>query len=85
MLFFFSSMVLCVVAAHVRFIRAESALFSFIVIFIFNCTDYLTFYIAFESLLVPTLFLIYKNRETGDFPRAATLLILFSFFTMFFS
>lgn len=84
MLFFFSSLILTIVSLHVRYLRAESALFSFILIFLFNCTDYLTFYIAFESLLIPTLFFIAKNKETSDFPRAATLLVLFSFFTMFF-
>lgn len=85
MLLLFCALVLLVVARCNRLLRAECGVFSFLLIILFSCTDYLVFFVAFEALLAPTLYLIYKNSNSPDFGRASLVLVLFSFLTMLFS
>lgn len=83
-LFAVSNVVLFLVALRADKLRVTACLFSVILLPLFLIRELFSFFVCFELLMLPTLFLLLNNRDTAQLPRAGRILVLYSFFTMLF-
>lgn len=84
-LFMLSSLILFLVGVRSKKLRMHVSIFSLVLMLLFIVRDYYAFFILFEALVLPTIWLIQSNRDSVQLPRASRILVLYSFLTMLLS